>query len=113
MILRFGSSVNDSSNSNCIGWGADFAFQQALQTELQTEGVGLDKVIGYLKSVYPTNDVQLSRFLRLYEIAYDGMNDKGIWGKVISEIVHEVTSPGRLLSPLPKGFQFTTETQGR
>jgi hypothetical protein len=86
-------------------------FQQALQNGLQTEGVGLDKVIGYLRGVNPINDAQLSRFLRLYEIAYDGMNDRAIWGKVISEIMHEVTSPGRLLSPLPKGFQFTPETQ--
>ena len=86
-------------------------FQQALQNGLQTEGVGLDRVIGYLRGVYPINDAQLSRFLRLYEIAYDGMNDRAIWGKVISEIMHEMTSPGRLLSPLPKGFQFTPETQ--
>jgi len=86
-------------------------FQQALRNGLETEGVGLDKVIGYLKGVYPTNDAQLSRFLRLYEIAYDGMNDRAIWGKVISEIMHEVISPGRLLSPLPKGFQFNPETQ--
>jgi len=86
-------------------------FQQALRERLETEGVGLDKVIDCLKGVYPTNDAQLSRFLRLYEIAYDGMNDRAIWGKVISEIMHEVISPGRLLSPLPKGFQFNPETQ--
>jgi len=61
-------------------------FQQALRERLETEGVGLDKVIDCLKGVYPTNDAQLSRFLRLYEIAYDGMNDRAIWGKVISEI---------------------------
>lgn len=73
--------------------------------------MGLDKVIGYLKGAYPVNDAQLSRFLRLYEIAYDGVNDRAIWGKVIFEIMHEVTSHGRLLSPLPKGFQFTPETQ--
>jgi hypothetical protein len=53
----------------------------------------------------------MSRFFRLYEIAYDGVNDRAIWGKVIFEIMHEVTSPGRLWSPLPKGFQFTPETQ--
>jgi hypothetical protein len=35
------------------------------------------------------------------------MNGRAIWGKVISEIMHEMTSRGRLLSPLPKGFQFT------
>src|SRR5271166_2648053 len=87
------------------------AFQEALRDGLETEGMGLDKVIGYLKGAYPVNDAQLSRFLRLYEIAYDGVNDRAIWGKVIFEIMHEVTSPGRLLSPLPKGFQFTPETQ--
>ena len=29
---------------------------------LETEGMGLDKVIGYLKSAYPVNDAQMSRF---------------------------------------------------
>src|SRR5262245_8732321 len=85
-------------------------FQQALRSGLETEGVGLDKVIGYLKGVYPTNDAQLSRFLRLYEIAYDGMNDKAIWGEVISEIMHQVTYTGRLLSPLRTASQFTPTT---
>ena len=38
-------------------------------------------------------------------------DDRAIWGEVISEIIQELRSPGRLLSPLPKGFQFNSETQ--
>jgi hypothetical protein len=86
-------------------------FQQALRDGLATEGVALDKVIAYLKSASSSSDPLLVRFLRLYEIAYDGMNDKAIWGKVISDILDEVKSPGRLLSPLPKGYHFNRETQ--
>jgi hypothetical protein len=86
-------------------------FQEALRDGLETEGMGLDKVVEYLKGAYPVNDAQLSRFLQLYEIAYDGVNDRAIWGEVIFEIMREVRYPGRLLSPLPKGFQFTPETQ--
>jgi hypothetical protein len=86
-------------------------FRQALQDGLATEGVGLDKVIGFVRSAYQPNDHQVARFLQLYEFAYDGMNDRAIWGGVIAEIVYEVRSPGRLLSSLPKGFQFTPETQ--
>lgn len=94
-----------------LGGAQTSTFRQALRDGLKTEGVGLDKVIGYLKSAYQPNDNQLVRFLRLYEIAYDGMNDRAIWGEVISEIIQELRSPGRLLSPLPKGFQFNSETQ--
>jgi hypothetical protein len=94
-----------------LGGAQTSTFRQALQDGLETEGVGLDKVIGFVKSAYPPNDNQLTRFLRLYELAYDGVNDRAIWGEVIAEIIHEVRSPGRPLSPLPKGFQFTPETQ--
>jgi hypothetical protein len=94
-----------------LGGAQTSTFRQALRDGLATEGVGLDKVIGYVKSAYQPSDNQLARFLRLYEIAYDGMNDPAIWGEVISEIIQEVRSPGRLLSPLPKGFQFNPETQ--
>jgi hypothetical protein len=94
-----------------LGGAQTSTFRQALRDGLATEGVGLDKVIGYVKSAYQPSDNQLARFLRLYEIAYDGMNNPAIWGEVISEIIQEVRSPGRLLSPLPKGFQFNPETQ--
>ena len=94
-----------------LGGAQTSTFRQALQDGFKTEGLGLDKVIGYVKGAYQPNDNRLARFLRLYEIAYDGMNDTAIWEEVISEIIQELRSPGRLLSPLPKGFQFNSETQ--
>jgi hypothetical protein len=95
-----------------LGGAQTSTFRQALQDGLETEGVGLDKVIGFLKSAYPPNDNQLTRFLRLYEFACDGVNDKTVWGEVIAGIIHEVRSPGRLLSSLPKGFRFNPENAG-
>jgi hypothetical protein len=86
-------------------------FQQAVQNGLQTEGCGLDTLVDELRKAYAQNDPLLAKFLRLYEVAYDGMNNIAIWETVISEIIRELKSPGRNLSPMPKGFVFTPETQ--
>lgn len=86
-------------------------FQQAVQNGLQTEGCGLDTLIAELRKAYAESDPQLLKFLKLYEVAYDGINNIAIWEVVISEIIRELQSPGRNLAPLPKGFTFTPETR--
>jgi len=98
--------------TNALGGVLTWTFQEAVRSGLGKECIGLDTVIDYLRGAYPANDAELYRFLRLYELAYDGINNKEIWGKVIFEIVHELLSPpGRLLSLLPKGIPINRETR--
>jgi hypothetical protein len=98
--------------TNALGGVLTSTFQEAVRSGLGWEGVGLNTVVHYLKAAYPANDAELNRFLRLYELAYDGINNKEIWGKVLFEIIHELLSPpGRLLSLLPKGFPINRATR--
>jgi hypothetical protein len=99
--------------TNALGGVLTSTFEKAVRSGLGKEGIGLDTVIDYLTGAYTANDAELYRFLRLYELAYDGINNKEIWAKVIFDIMQELFSPPeRLISLLPKGIPINRGDAG-